>query len=49
MRELVGDVAMRVRVIEAKIDSMDRRLDDLEEELKHLRDEAGKRRKRLWP
>ena len=41
-------MAMRVRVIEAKIDSMDRRLDDLEEELKHLRDEAGKRR-RLWP
>ena len=48
MRELIGDLAMRVRVIEAKIDSMDRRLDDLEEELKHLRDEAGKRR-RFWP
>ena len=48
MRELIGDLAMRVRVIEAKIDSMDRRLNDLGEELRLLRDEVGKRR-RLWP
>ena len=48
MRELVGDVAMRVRVIEVKIDSLDRRLNDLEEGLRLLKDEVGKRR-RFWP
>jgi len=44
----MGDLAMRVRVIEAKIDSIDRRLNDLGREVRLLRDELGKRR-RLWP
>lgn len=48
MRELVGDLAMRVRAIEARMDSIDRRLNDLGEELRLLREEVGKRR-RLWP
>ena len=48
MRELIGDLAMRVRAIEARMDSIDGRLNDLGEELRLLRDEVGKRR-RLWP
>ena len=48
MRELIGDLAMRVRAIEARIDLIDRRLNDLGEELRLLREEVGKRRK-LWP
>jgi len=44
----MGDLAMRVRIIEAKIDSIDRRLNDLGREVRLLRDELGKRR-RLWP
>lgn len=44
----MGDLAMRIRVIEAKIDSIDRRLNDLGREVRLLRDELGKRR-RLWP
>ena len=48
LRELIGDLAMRVRAIEARMDSVDRRLNDLGEELRLLRDEVGKRR-RLWP
>lgn len=48
LRELMSDLAMRIRAIEAKIDSIDRRLNDLGGELRLLRDEVGKRR-RFWP
>jgi len=44
----MSDLAMRIRAIEAKIDSIDRRLNDLGGELRLLRDEVGKRR-RFWP
>jgi len=44
----MGDLAMRIRVIEAKIDSIDRRINDLGREVRLLRDELGKRR-RFWP